>query len=121
MLSNTAKAVEFQSAPRLVAAENLECQAQVTQITRFNPLRGLWPRRTFDFPIRIEAPVFQSAPRLVAAENACHYYLFQCQRMFQSAPRLVAAENTIFIICGRRSFSFNPLRGLWPRRTIVVR
>ena len=63
---------------------------------RFNPLRGLGPRRTIRLTMVLRwLNPFQSAPRLGAAENVVQASAIAATVRFQSAPRLGAAENCL--------------------------
>ena len=133
---------QFQSAPRLVAEENVLpiVSEHINSVSirsaacgrgersaafavsksddRFNPLRGLWPRRTprplthMNQPPRFNPLRGLWPRRTLSPETKNRLYL-----LFQSAPRLVAAENKPPPLCANHVSCFNPLRGLWPRRT----
>ncbi len=141
-LGSAAALPPFQSAPRLVAAENGTASTGAFNVSGVSIRSAACGRgEPQSITMAIGANTFQSAPRLVAAENY-HLFLFTgAMVLFQSAPRLVAAENVtpddmylarnvsirsaacsrgepwyVFIASSGLD-GFNPLRGLWPRRT----
>ena len=131
----------FQSAPRLVAAENSSSRGQygrkmvsIRSAACGRGERGRSISRINDHRVSIRSAACgrgePSRAKTAATSITVSIRSAACGRGeptaeknlftftgFQSAPRLVAAENKLARDKHGNEISFNPLRGLWPRRT----